>query len=444
MHLGTTHATVAVVCALSTALSVAQEAVRTQAAEASTVVRLADIEDIARRYNPTLVESQARVDVSRGQAWQAGIWPNPFIGYQGEHIGVPGPNGKPLGEHQSLQVQQELITGRKRQLSRTKYLLQTRGARFVAVQQEWRVLNDVRILFYHAMAEQRLVEERRRLLAIARANVRLTAEMLNAGQANRPDLLDAEIVAERERLELVRAENDLMQSRVSLASAAGGPLPPEKLEGNLDAPGPRADWQGTLEKLWAESPEVRAAQADVARDQVVVQRERVQPIPNIFATVDPGYNFFQQAFSVSYLIGGYIPFWNKNQGTVYQAQQDLRQSRLNVERVKLDLQQRLGEVYARYETSRQNVEMFQNQALPAAKRAYELWEESYRLRRRANQRDVLIAARDYAELKVDYLHALDALRHAQVEIEGYLLLGGLAPPPSPTPLGHLNAIHQPQ
>jgi hypothetical protein len=78
---------------------------------------LASLEELALQSNPTLVQAGAQISVSRSKALQAGLYPNPTVGYQAELIGV---NGTP-GEFQGGYIQQTIVTAGKLRLSRAKY-----------------------------------------------------------------------------------------------------------------------------------------------------------------------------------------------------------------------------------------------------------------------------------------------------------------------------------
>ncbi len=80
---------------------------------------LEDLEKLALQHNPTLVEAKAQLKGERGKSlYKAGIWPNPFMGYVGDLMGVPG---APLGEFQGANFGQEVILGGKLKYSRKKY-----------------------------------------------------------------------------------------------------------------------------------------------------------------------------------------------------------------------------------------------------------------------------------------------------------------------------------
>ena len=54
----------------------------------------ADLEQMALRGNPTQAQAAAAVTGSRGKALQAGLYPNPTVGYRGESIGLAGSAGE--------------------------------------------------------------------------------------------------------------------------------------------------------------------------------------------------------------------------------------------------------------------------------------------------------------------------------------------------------------
>jgi outer membrane protein, heavy metal efflux system len=409
------------------------------------VMRLEDFEQMALEHNPTLAQSAGVVGVSRGRAWQAGLWPNPLLGYQADQVGAKEGSPQPaLGSHQALYFQQEIPSARRQQISRRKYEWEAESARWYAAAQELRVLNSVRSSFFEALGAQQLVITRGELLKIADAALRTTEEMVNDGQANLPDLLQARVQQQQNRVALVVAENEYRRAWAFLIAEAGvRALPPTRLEGPLDADTPDLDFDATLRYVLENSPEIQAAVAEIRRDEVVVHRERVQPIPNLFVQGSIGPNFIDGGMTSSVELAGNIPVWNKNQGTIFQASSHLRQAQANLLRVQLSLEKRLATEMARYNGSLALVRTYRDESLPAAKKAYDLLVESYR-RRRAAWPQVLVAQRLWFDLQVQYVMGLIELRRAEVAIKGLLLVGGLDLPQVPEPLGNINVSPNPR
>jgi cobalt-zinc-cadmium efflux system outer membrane protein len=88
------------------------------------------------------------------------------------------------------------------------------------------------------------------------------------------------------------------------------------------------------------------------------------------------------------------------------------------------------------------VKTYREQSLPAARRAYELYLDSFR-NRKAAWPQVLVAQRTYFQISVDYTQALDDMRRAEVAILGLLLVDGLDEPPALPSEGPVRSREQP-
>ena len=98
--------------------------------------------NIAFQNNPTLAMASARVNAARGMQVQAGLYPNPMIGYHGMemgNMGTPGQQGGFIG--------QRIITGGKLQLDQAISGKQVAESHCLFHAQEQRVLSDVRVRF---------------------------------------------------------------------------------------------------------------------------------------------------------------------------------------------------------------------------------------------------------------------------------------------------------
>ncbi|MDB5309451.1 MAG: hypothetical protein JWO38_3653 [Gemmataceae bacterium] len=407
---------------------------------AGSPLNVADLELMALQGNPTLAQAAAAVDASRGKALQAGLYPNPTIGYRGENIGIEGS----AGEFQGGFVQQTIVTAGKLRLSRAKYNREAYEAELLAQGQQYRVLNGVRIRYWELLALQRTIELRRSMVENAEESLRTTREMFNTGQANRADVLLAEVRLNDAKIALLTVQNQYPALWQHLSALLGSPqLPPAPLQGQLDADGPPLDWDSALTRLLQESPELQAAQAHVARDQITVRREQVQPIPDIQLQGAGGYSFETRNAIATTQAGISLPIFNRNQGTIREAEADLARSRAEVVRVDLSLRQRLADAFNRYLTARQTAELYRDGIVPESAEAYEVQLDMYR-KRRTPWREVVVLQHNLQEAKVMYTRSLLELRKAEVEIGGLLLVDGLTIPPAPASAGHLEANPDPR
>jgi cobalt-zinc-cadmium efflux system outer membrane protein len=402
---------------------------------------LIELEKLALQRNPTLAQAAASVAASRGKALQAGLYPNPTIGYDGDQIGASGT----VGELQGGYVQQVIVTAGKLRLSRAKYKQEAYEAELLALGQQYRVLNGVRIHFYELLALQRMIDLHRDLLVNAEESLRTYKEMFNNGQANRADVLLADVQVNDARIALLTVENRYPALWQHLTAIVASPeLSPAPLRGQLEPQGPPLDWDSSLNRLLEESPELKAAQAHVVHDEITVQRERVQPIPNLQLRGASGYNFeSNKAVAAGIEIGFQLPVWNRNQGTIRQAQADLLRSQAEVVRVQLSLRQRLADAFNQYRTAWQAAEIYRDAIIPQTTKAYEVQLDMYKKRRIAWP-EVVALRRKTLEAQAQYTRSLLRLREAEVTIGGLLLVDGLTAPPTPQANEQLEATPQPR
>jgi len=160
---------------------------------------LEHLQEIALANNPTLAQAKAGVRAAAGRSRQAGLWPNPTIGYSGDEIR----GGSFGGGEQGVFVQQNVILGGKLGLDRKIFDAEGRQAAAEADEQRLRVENGVRIAFYQSLAMQAMVETRGKLRDIAKDAAETTRQLFNVGQADQPDVLEADVEADQDELAVI-------------------------------------------------------------------------------------------------------------------------------------------------------------------------------------------------------------------------------------------------
>ena len=103
-------------------------------------------------------------------------------------------------------------------------------------------------------------------------------------------------------------------------------------------------FNGTSTRYCNNSPEIQAALSEIRRDEIMVRRERVEPIPNVQLQAVTGYNYEFGVQTAGVQIGVALPIFNRNQGTIREAMSDLSRDHAEYERIALSLRQRLAEV----------------------------------------------------------------------------------------------------
>lgn len=400
------------------------------------VITLAELERMALQNNPTLAQAEAAIRAADGRRLQAGLYPDPVVGYSGEELAFRSFSNK--SEHFFF-VEQNIITGGKLRKSRRIFEQEMAQSQAESEAQRLKVLNTVRMLYYKTLGAQRMVEVRSELAKITREAVRVSEELFNIGQADQPDQLEIEIESQKAEVELITAENDLDQDWQLLAAVTGNPsLEPMRLAGNLENGLPTIDRNQMTTFLLQESPEIKIAKANVERAQAKLDRAKAERVPDLFVRGGIGYSTerlelgdtpFQRRTGpeATIEIGARLPLWNRNQGNIAAAEAELTVAEREVKRVELSLRARLAAAFTSYQNSARLAERYKQTILPRTEKSYKLYLASFN-QMAAAYPQVLIAKRTMYQTQADYLSSLVTLWQNAIRIQGYLMTGGLDAP----------------
>ena len=365
----------AVLIAISPA--VAQQAVPTGVDRAAPPLTLQELQALALRSNPTIAQAQAAIEGARGRARQAGLLPNPTIGYTAEELsGGPIING---GEH-GVFVEQTIPLGGKLARGRTVFEREADQAEAERAVQEARVSNSVAIAFYDLLAAQQRDVTRERLSQLAIEAVDVTDQLFNVGAADQPDVLSAEIEARRIQLGLTDARNQAAGRWRVLAALIGQPAMVQRpLAGSLTLPPPELQRDVVLRELLEKSPQLRAATAGVARAESALAFAKRETFPDLVLRGGPRFNRElleangrPVGWEAAFDIGLTVPVFDRNQGARAAAVADIARARGERQRIELAITARAAGLFDGYLTALREAEVYKNELLPRAERSYHL------------------------------------------------------------------------
>lgn len=394
---------------------------------------------LASANNPTLRQARYQITAQLATAQEAGLYPNPTVSWVAEQLGVKGL----YSEFNAVEVEQRIVTANKLQLSRDKYLQRAKVAEHLAVAQQFRVCNDVRIHFYRVLAADEKIELHRELVKTAEDSLKTTREELNLGQANATDIRKANIALQKVRLDLMRLTNMRRQHVAELSALVGCDLDAATLTGDLAPEIFTPDFNAEYCRILASSPEVLAAHSKLREDFITLNREQVEPIPDIVIGGGPGYNFDANDTIANAFVRVEVPLFDRNQGNIRKARVDINRQQLEIRRIELDIKRRLAGEFNRLATALSQLLEYDDTIVPQSREAYRLRLEAYK-DNRIQWPDVLTAQRDFTDRRIERVnHQLDA-RESYVLIGGYLLHSGLMAAGSPIPPGHMDSSPDPR
>jgi cobalt-zinc-cadmium efflux system outer membrane protein len=393
------------------------------------IYELKDLEKMAEEHNPTLAQAQREIEAARGRKLQAGLYPNPTVGYKGDEIR----GGSYGGGEQGFFVQQPIILGGKLALDSKVREAEEKERGVEADAQRQRVENDVRMAYYRVLAAQERLALKRSILGISQSTVRIVRQLGRVGQADETEILEAEAEEQRMEIAVGIAEQMLRREWTTLVSVVGVPsLPAGGVAGRIDADLPPLDQDQLLASLLAESPTIRSARANLERDEASLQRAKREPIPDLI--VQGGLQQNLESLSVPQNrkvglqgfaeVGVQLRLWDRNQGAIRAEGAGVEAAREEVRRVELELRNRFAMYGEDYGSSRLIADKYRVEILPRLERAYKLMVEQYGLMTASFIR-VLILERMLYENETAYVDALEHTWTSSIALRGFLLDGSL-------------------
>lgn len=370
--------------------------------------------------HPEMQRAAAAVEAARGRARQAGMWPNPLAGVEGEDLRTDEAK-------YGVFVEQEIPLGGRLGAARGAMLAEV--DRLDAERERTRaaIVAGLRTAWYGSLAAQRRVDVFETLARLSVEAVEITEQLYNTGAADRPDVLESEVEAGRARLALAGARNQLVASARRLAAAAGNPtIEASALAGTLDAQAPELPRDSTIQRILTASPRVLSARAAIAAaDARVIYARRVMA-PELllrggaaWARNESNDRPRREGWIGSFEAGITLPFFNRNQGGVAAALAEQRLAAADLARIELDLNAEAHQTYADYLTALRATEEYRTHLLTRAEEAYRLYLARYK-EMAASYPQVLIAQRSLMQLTEEYLTQAEQFWTSVVRLETML------------------------
>jgi len=381
---------------------------------------LETLEGMALANNPTLVQADARIRAAQGQWVQAGLRPNPVIGYQASEVGNNDTSGQ-----QGAFISQELVRRRKIDWSQAAQSRAVAQAQQEFVAQRLRVINDVRAEYFNVLVAQRAVELAEELTAVGKRALETTEGLYRGEQVSYVEVLQARIESNNALVASENAHNRLISAWRRLASVVGQPnLPRQTVAGSIEPLDDELIFEDSLAQLLSQSPQLAAARLNVARTRAVLERANVEKLPNLDVQVGVQHDNGTTDNIANVQIGIPVPVLDRNQGNVQTAYADLRNAQADVGRLELSLRNQLATAFEIYDNARNQVEQYTETILPDARAAFDLVKKGY-AEQQTSFLELLNAQRTLAQASLAYLQAVQQLGTSEVAIEGMLLTGSL-------------------
>ena len=392
---------------------------------------LDDLHVYARRNSPLLAQASAEVENARGLWIQAGLYPNPTAGFQGDAMANLGSAGQVGGF-----FNQTIITGGKLRLARAVAHYDFENARLRLHKASADLARQVRADYYAALVAAEAVRVARLVNGFTEEVYRRQVSMVKGGQAAPYEAAALRAVVGQVRAGLIQARTRYSSAWKQLAATLNAPdLPPAPLAGRVDEAAPRLRFDALRDRVFAVHTDLAVARNQIAQAEATLVVERRRPLPNLENNV-----YFQEdsqvnSFQLGVQVGVVVPVWNRNQGAIIAAKATVFRLARETERVRNDLQRQLADAYERYESARQQLAMYREEILPDLVRAFRGVYRRYEVEPdKVNYNDIVTAQQNLTMRLTDYLTLLNQQWLAASDLAGVvqaLDLGELLKDPDP-------------
>jgi len=362
----------------------------------------------------------ADVRSAKGAAIQAGLYPNPTVGYEQDAIGQGLTAGQPGGF-----VDQTIKTGGKLQLAKAAAQVDVANAQVALRKAQSDLASKVRGAYFSTIVAQENVRISNALARFSDEAYNVQVDMVKGGQAAAYEPLQLRVLAYQARASLVQARNRYVSAWKQLAATLGLPgMPPAPLAGGVDVAVPIVRYDAALAHILSTNSDVLTAENTFRQSQINLRLAEVNRIPDLDAHVLIQRDFTTPPFGtmVGVSVGGPLPLWDRNQGNIMSAEAAVSKASEGPHFARDDLTSRLADAYERYQDNLKVIDYYRKWMLPDQVQAYRGAYQQYQqgVTDVVAFADVVTAQQTLATTITSYVAALGSLWQAVVDVGNLL------------------------
>jgi outer membrane protein, heavy metal efflux system len=329
---------------------------------------LADFQRLAAANNPGLRQAASDVEAARGLMIQAGLYPNPTIGYE------TNPNNNNTGSGvQGGFIDQVIKTGGKLTIAVAAARMAMIAAELALKQTRYALATTIRGDFYTLLVAKETVRVNRGLAHFTDEIFRLQADLLGGGFAasHEPTALRAQAFIVRLAYKQSIA-NYIYAWKQLVADMGIRQLPLGAVEGQVDRLIPYYDYDEVLAHVLHNHTNILTARANLDQARYNLKFARVTPVPDVEVRADLWKEHMIQPFQNYFTLSVGIPFpiWDRNQGNIMNASAAMVRAVEGPHAAEVTLTTNLATAYATYKNNLFAMDYYRRNILPDQVRYY--------------------------------------------------------------------------
>ena len=333
------------------------------------VYSLEELQAVALSSNPLMMQAEAEILALRGTAIQAGLNPNPVIGYEADTVGS---NGNP--NYHGGFVLQKFKTAGKLELAESRANVDVWNAELTQKRTRIQLITRVRGAYFAALIARENVKITEALVRFTDSVYQVQLDQLRGGLVSVYEPIQLRALAFQARTALTQSRNRYDSAWRQLAATVGMPdLEIGELDGSPDLGIPVVNYDVALPYILTNHTDVLAAQNSVSQARINLRLQEVTPIPDLdlYVALQKDYTtapVYRMTYNVQ--AGFPLPIFDANQGNIMNAQGTLIRASQETARVQNDLAGLLASAIERYANSSNTIQLYRDHVLPDQARAY--------------------------------------------------------------------------
>jgi len=380
------------------------------------VVTLKDALAYALMHNPDLKAFSFEIRAAEARTLQAGLRPNPEMGIEIEEFGGSGERSGSDAMETTIQLGQLIELGGKRDKRIGLASLDRERTRWDYESARLDVMLKVTQAYVAVLAAQERVALNGKLLDVARKAQSAVTQRVEAGKDPPVEELRAGIALSRSEIGAKKAANALATARRELAAALGREtIDFEKVTGEFYTAAPVPSFDDIAVAI-TNSPDIERWAAEERRRRAAVDLEKAKATSDV--TVAGGVQYFEEGSDAAFVVGVAlpIPLFNRNQGGVEEAMENLAKTREQHKAAKIKRMAALDVAMNRLAGAYDEVAALQNDVLANARRAFETAYQGYE-EGKFDYLYILDTQRTLFETRAQYIDAVETYHKARADVE---------------------------
>ncbi len=375
--------------------------------------------DKAVENNPRLKVLSKEIAALRAVKVQSGLPTNPEFSFDAENIFGRGDYRFIGGSEITAQISQKIqLAGKiskREKVAEADILL----AEWDYKSEKLKIKTEVKRAFNNALVVKKLIEKENELIKLSNNLLKNIEMRVKAGKISLAEISRTKIIINSLKISLTQLRYEYKASLLKLKS-----LIYERnfnitdIEGDFDYAIMLPPYDELLAGLNS-NPILKKYRSEFAKRKAVLNLENSKAVPDL--TISAGYKRLNEVNANTFVFGASIPIplFNRNQGSIQEAEIIFDQKREEFESTRNNMELKLSLLYNRLITLQSTADQLKNKSIPETEKAFRIIKEGNQVGRFAIL-DVLDTQRTLFELQNQYLTVVSEIQSAKAELEGLI------------------------